>query len=327
MARDTSITEELARPIVDFLALPANAGKKDSEVAAELGIPQSRVWRARRSPWAPAMTVGPMTEHEARSCCEKIRHGFDHVRALVLDLHDREGWKALGYASWRACVVAEFESSQSSLYRQLSAGLIEREVAPEVPVGTIPEAQLRPLAALPEGERKEAWDEAVATAPEGKVTAGHVEATVSQNGKPADPPDIARQRAKGIIPEGVEVTITEPDPRDEDEPPDVQGEQTDEEWLAECPAREKLSPTCRNGFDVAAINYRNSEDIRARFRNEMRRVLHHPPGFPDYLTSWFNRCNGLNHPKHWVSCNDCDGTGQLPAIGKCSSCHGRGFHG
>lgn len=329
MPRDTSITEELARPIVDFLALPANAGKKDSEVAAEMNVPTSRVWRARRSPFAPAMTVGPMTVSEANACCDKIRSGMDSVRAMVLDLHDREGWKALGYGSWSACVVAEFAESRSHLYRQLEAGRIEREVSPDGEVGSVPGTHLLPLASLPEGERKAAWDEAVATAPDGKMSARHVESVVNGASRigDADPPDIARQRANGIIPEGVPVTITDPDPADEDEPGDVQREQTDEEWLAECPAREKLAPTCRNGFDDAALNYRRTDEERARSQRAMKLLLRHRPGFPDYVTSWFNRCWGLKHPKHWVVCKDCDGTGQLPAIGKCSSCHGRGFHG
>jgi hypothetical protein len=328
MARDISITEEMARPIVDYLALPANAAKKDSEVAAELDVPVSRVWRARRSPFAPAMTVGPMTESEARSCCDRINRGLDHVRALVLDLHDREGWKALGYGSWGACVVAEFDQSKSSLYRQLEAGRIEREVAPDVPIGTIPEAQLRPLARLPEGERKPAYDEAVATAPNGKLTAAHVEAVVdgnSQDGNP-DPPDIARQRRNGIIPEDAVVEVTEPEPADEDEPANVQEEQSDQEWLAECPAREKLSEVCRKRFDTAALNYRRSEDERARHRRVMKQILSCPPGFPDSFTSLFNFYSGVKHPKHWVECKDCDGTGEYPAVGKCTTCHSRGYH-
>lgn len=53
------------------------------------------------------------------------------------------------------------------------------------------EAQARPLAALPSDQRAAAWQEAVETAPEGKVTAAHVAATVRdiQRTAPAAPYD------------------------------------------------------------------------------------------------------------------------------------------
>ena len=39
-------------------------------------------------------------------------------------------WQALGYASWRECVTAEFGDSKAYLYRQLTAAVIERELVP-----------------------------------------------------------------------------------------------------------------------------------------------------------------------------------------------------
>ena len=62
-----------------------------------------------------------MVFKEARECVEKINTNMSNVRALVLDLYEREGWAALGYPSWRDCVVAEFKNSQAYLYRQLEA--------------------------------------------------------------------------------------------------------------------------------------------------------------------------------------------------------------
>jgi hypothetical protein len=335
MASHMKVAPDKSAPIVEYAGRPENAGKSNRQIAREMGIHESLVRRAlavwRKPEDMPATPAGVMTEPEARSCCEKIRGGMDSVRALVLDLHDREGWRAMGYASWRACVVAEFDQSKSSLYRQLEAGKVEREVAPDVPIGTIPEAQLRPLARLPEGERKPAYDEAVATAPNGKLTAAHVEAVVdgnSQHGNP-EPPDIARQRRNGIIPEDAVVEVTEPAPADEDEPSDIQAEQTDEEWLDECPAREALVPACRKRFDAAALIYRHTQDSRDRLRRDARPVFtaFRVPGFPDFMTSKFNWFFGIKHPRHWVVCKDCDGSGQVPLVGKCPLCHGEGFHG
>lgn len=50
------------------------------------------------------------------------------------------------------------------------------------------ERQVRPLTRLPESERAAAWKEAVATAPEGKVTAAHVEKVVASRLPDSDEP-------------------------------------------------------------------------------------------------------------------------------------------
>jgi len=42
------------------------------------------------------------------------------------------------------------------------------------------EAHIKPLSKLPEEEQQDAWDEAVETAPDGKVTAGHVQEVVNR---------------------------------------------------------------------------------------------------------------------------------------------------
>lgn len=122
-----------------------------------------------------------MTAAEARIRIEEINQRVGDVRVLLLDLHDREGWRVLGYGSWRECVETEFEESRSYLYRLLSAAQIEKRIeAAEVktvsPRGDkhIPEKQLRPLAKLPEGKQAAAWQEAIATAPDGKLTAAHI---------------------------------------------------------------------------------------------------------------------------------------------------------
>lgn len=81
----------------------------------------------------------------------------------------------MGYASWRECVKAEFKLQERYLYRQLEAAQAETNICP-LGQKQIPETHLRPLTKLrndPE-KQKEAWQQAVATAPDGKVTAAHV---------------------------------------------------------------------------------------------------------------------------------------------------------
>ncbi len=48
----------------------------------------------------------------------------------------------------------------------------------------IPESHLRPLTHLPPEQQKEVWKEAIDTAPDGKITAKHVEALVKKKRHP-----------------------------------------------------------------------------------------------------------------------------------------------
>ena len=68
---------------------------------------------------APSLRL--MTGPEALACVAQIREGLENVRLLLLDLHEREGWRALGYESWRECAAAEFSLTQSRAYQLLDA--------------------------------------------------------------------------------------------------------------------------------------------------------------------------------------------------------------
>ncbi len=70
-------------------------------------------------------------------------------RALLLELYEREGWRALSYDSWRACAVAEFAQSQTALYRQLTAARVDRTISHNgktgVPLPVLHALELAPL--------------------------------------------------------------------------------------------------------------------------------------------------------------------------------------
>lgn len=122
-----------------------------------------------------------MTADEARSAVTAINQHMSSARAILADLYERRGWAALGYTSWRACVVAEFETSQRRLYQELEAAQIERRIAPLVQIGTIPERQIRPLAAALPEEQPALWSAAQQFADERgeRFTSRHVETTVA----------------------------------------------------------------------------------------------------------------------------------------------------
>jgi protein gp37 len=92
----------------------------------------------------------PMSKAEARRKTERIRGHFDAARRLIYEMHEREGWKALGYRDWLAYVRGEFDEARSTVERQRCAGEIEVLLSPngdkEVLIGKISEGQLRPLA-------------------------------------------------------------------------------------------------------------------------------------------------------------------------------------
>ncbi|MCK9228240.1 MAG: hypothetical protein M0P30_10690 [Syntrophorhabdaceae bacterium] len=125
-----------------------------------------------------AIILQTMTSEEARTCVTEINNNLRSTRSLLLDLYEREGWKALGYTSWRECVTTEFKQHQSYLYRQLEAAKAEKNILPILkhsPIDEIPESHLRPLSSLSLSDQREAYQRAIETAPDGKVTAKQVE--------------------------------------------------------------------------------------------------------------------------------------------------------
>jgi hypothetical protein len=111
------------------------------------------------------------------------------ARVLLLKLYEGRGWAALGYASWRECVVNEFDASKTHLYRELEAAKIESRISPIGEIGAIPEGRLRPLAQLTPMEQPIAWQEANERS-DGKPTARVVEQVVRE--MRGDAPTIAQ---------------------------------------------------------------------------------------------------------------------------------------
>lgn len=120
-----------------------------------------------------------MTSAEARQCIEAIKSHVISVRALILELEERQGWKALGYSSMTACLVGEFPGeSKTKLIRALEAGRIERHQ--QVPIGTYLESQLRPLFKLEPQQWKPVLEKAHFIAGSARLTAVHVTKAVTE---------------------------------------------------------------------------------------------------------------------------------------------------
>lgn len=113
---------------------------------------------------------------------EQADYHLNSVRGQLWELRERGGWKALGYKSWRQCVLSEFEGSAANIYRQLDAALVELDLSPNGrQIGALNERVLRPLAKRKfNAEARQAiWaisNEIVGAG--GKVTSGVVESVV-----------------------------------------------------------------------------------------------------------------------------------------------------
>jgi hypothetical protein len=116
-----------------------------------------------------------MTRDQARKCVEQINSLAGEIGKLLLDLYEREGWKALGYKNWRECATDEFKQSQSRLYELLDAAKVERNISDMSEMPRLTKRVVDQLKDLPPGQQKEVYEAAAETAPNGKVTAVHVE--------------------------------------------------------------------------------------------------------------------------------------------------------
>lgn len=87
--------------------------------------------------------MNPMNRKEARAAIDQIKAGLENVRQMLVEFHQRQGWKALGYANCKECLFAEFQHGKSWFYRQLAAAEVEHIL--ELPIGTLSENQAREL--------------------------------------------------------------------------------------------------------------------------------------------------------------------------------------
>jgi hypothetical protein len=134
-----------------------------------------------------------MTVAEAERAEYEIITTGTRLRGLLVEFYERRGWEALGFASWRAWASARLGQSERSAYRELTAGLVEMELlthGSNLELGSIPERQLRPLAALKNDPDRirDAWEDAHEIAAErGETfTARHVAEAVRTLATPSE---------------------------------------------------------------------------------------------------------------------------------------------
>jgi hypothetical protein len=116
---------------------------------------------------------------------------FVKVGVALMQIRERRLYRGQ-YSTFEAYCQERWGMKRSYAHRTIEAAKIVTEdllpignIPDEPPAETLPlpanEAQVRPLTALPPEVRREAWQQAVETAPSGRVTATHVQQAFPKN--------------------------------------------------------------------------------------------------------------------------------------------------
>jgi len=115
---------------------------------------------------------------------------FVDVGNALAEIRARRLYQETGYATFEDYCRDRWDFSRFYAHRLIAAA----EVVNALPIGNTPppvnEAQVRELAKAPEEVRGAVWQEAIETAPEGKVTAGHVQRVVTVYTTPPAAPEV-----------------------------------------------------------------------------------------------------------------------------------------
>jgi hypothetical protein len=105
------------------------------------------------------------------------------VGAALLTIRDSRLYRQ-NYATFEDYCRERWGIKHSRAYQLMDAAGVMRNLSTIVEVLPANEAQVRPLAQLAPNEQREVWQEAVETAPNGKVTAAHIQQVIEtrQNG-------------------------------------------------------------------------------------------------------------------------------------------------
>jgi hypothetical protein len=115
---------------------------------------------------------------ELEKVIERGLSSFCEVGNALMEIRDQRFYKKT-HSTFEAYCKERWGMTKNYANRLISGAKVAEGL---VPVGTVPasERQVRPLTALPKEKQAEAWREAVEVAPNGKVTAKHVQQVVDK---------------------------------------------------------------------------------------------------------------------------------------------------
>lgn len=134
-----------------------------------------------------------LTKSQATKLCEQIRAGVKDVSQWVYELHEGQGWKALGYDTWKECCRLEFHHSDWWGRNQARIAQVKLALPPPKP-STEPSKRVAGVAVATPAPLSDKALSALASVPEAEREA--VIEAASSNGKPPTAAAI-REAAKG----------------------------------------------------------------------------------------------------------------------------------
>lgn len=126
---------------------------------------------------------------ELEGVIQRNLQSFYEVGRALMEIRNRELYKIKnggGYQTFEEYCRGVWDLSRPRAYQLIDAAEVKTNLSTVVDI-PIPERQIRPLTRLEPEKQKEAWIRAVETAPEGKVTAAHVQKVVREMVEPPAP--------------------------------------------------------------------------------------------------------------------------------------------
>ena len=122
----------------------------------------------------PKITNNIMSEAEAKDCLGLIKENLGCAASSMQQLRDREGWRSLGYKSWKECCREEFQRSPSYAFRLIEAEKLKSKTLPigNAVLENLNEYQARALKNVPEADIPKVIEIAKSSGP---VTAKSIE--------------------------------------------------------------------------------------------------------------------------------------------------------
>lgn len=106
---------------------------------------------------------------------------FYEVGRALMEIRDKGLYRdVLGFATFEAYCKARWDFNRAHAYRLIDSVRVINNVSESETKTPANLEQTRPLARLEPSQQREAWQKAVETAPEGKVTAAHVSKVVKE---------------------------------------------------------------------------------------------------------------------------------------------------
>lgn len=136
---------------------------------------------------------------ELESTIKKNLRAFYEVGRALSEIRDSRLYRETHKTFEKYC-QDRWDMKKAHAYRMIEAASVQENLSPIGDKLPISESQARPLTRLEPNQQAQAWQKAIKKAPDGKVTARHVQEAVNEmTGKAVQPQAQPKQRSESII--------------------------------------------------------------------------------------------------------------------------------